>query len=245
MSAGFSGPQQQQHHSQSGGGGSGWGGHSGSGSGAGGGGGSFNPLAQLSHVPGMSGVSSTLNKFSSFVPGGLGGFGGSSHGGGGRRGLDDDNDDLQSSTRPAYQDQGQGQGQSYGQPGLLQPEMAPGAGQSVSRAHSPAPPTGYEAYHSSGGVGAGQGEYRPEAATYEARYAYGYGPPPPGQGPEGGFAQQQQQQAGGAGGGSAWAYPDQGPYQSGQSAQYYDDAAQGQGHGQGQGNIGRDHEYYR
>ncbi len=243
MSAGFPGQHhqhQQPHHSQGGGGGgSGWGGqqqhHPPSGTGSGAGGGSFNPLAQLSHVPGMSGVSSTLNKFSSFVPGGLGGFGGSSHGGGGgggRRGLDDDDDnDRQSSTGPAYQDQSH-QTQSYGgQAGLLQPDMPAGRGEAGSRAHSPAPPTGYEAYHGTGS-GAGQGEYRPEPAAYEAQYAYGgYAPPPPGQGQEGG----QQQQAGGGG----WVHPDQGPYQAGQGARYYDDA------GQGQGNIGRDHEYYR
>ncbi len=225
MSAGFPG-HQQQHHPPSG---------TGSGAAGGGGGGSFNPLAQLSHVPGMSGVSSKLNKFSSFVPGGLGGFTGSSHGGGGgRRGLDDDDNndnDLQSSAAPAYQ------GQSYGQAGLLQPDMPAGMGEAGSRAHSPAPPTGYEAYHG------GQGEYRPESAPYGGQDAYSYAPPPPGQdqGQEAGFAQlhQQLQQQAGAG----WAYPDQGQYPGGQSAQYYDDAGQGQE--QGRGNIGRDYEYYR
>lgn len=250
MSAGFPGQQQQQHHhhSQSGGG---WGGsspqpqHSHHQSAGSGGGGGFNPLAQLSHVPGMSGVSSTLNKVSSFVPGGLGGFGGSSHGGGGggRRGLDDDDNDDPSSTGPAYQDQGQGQGQA----GLLQPEMPHGtamgigAGESISRAHSPLPPPGYEGYHGA----AGQGEYRPEGG-YQGGYGTGQ--------------QQQQQHAQGQGqgqgqgheaygqpppGGAGGVYDDHARYQGGQSAQYYDDAGRGQEQGPGLGNMGRDDEYYR
>ena len=245
MSAGFPGQHQQHHHLQSGSVSGGWSGyspqpqHSHHQSAGTTGGGGFNPLAQLSHVPGMSGVSSTINKVSSFVPGGLGGFGGSSHGGG-RRGLDDDNDDL-SSTGPAYQDQSQNHGQ--GQAGLLQPEMAHGTavgmgvGESISRAHSPLPPTGYEGYHGS----VGQGEYRPEG-WYEGGYqgGYGYGP-----------GQQQQQHGQGhepysqPPGGTGGAYDDHGQYQGGQGAQYYDDAGRGQEQGHGLGNAGRDHEYYR
>jgi Heterokaryon incompatibility protein Het-C len=136
---GSSQPQQQQHHPAS----------------SSSGGGAFNPLAQLSHVPGMSGVSSTLNKFSSFVPGGLGNFGPS---GGGKRGLDEPNDN----TTP---------GSAYHSAGL-QPETAM-AGPGISRGPSPIPPHGYEDYAGQGGAGAGAvaGEYRPEHAGYDAAYA--------------------------------------------------------------------------
>lgn len=161
-----------------------------------GGGGSFNPLSQLSHVPGLSGVSSTLNKFSNFVPGGLGNFGGSSGGGhggggggGGRRGLDEDD------AGPGYNSRG------------LQPEMANvegniggGAGE---RGVSPGPPGGYEAYgggqEGGGGLGYGE-EYRPEVGYL------GYG----------GHQDGQQQQGGGGGG---YGQQDQGQYQySGETA---------------------------
>ena len=147
MSSGFPGfGGQQQQHQQSG-----WEGHHQSSGGASDG--SFNPLSQLSHIPGMSGVTSTINKLSSFVPSGLGNFGGGGGGGGGggRRGLDED--DV---AGPAWY-------QSHG----LQPEMAnlegtgsgTGAGESISREQSPYPPAGYEAY-------SGQQEYR-SSAVYE------------------------------------------------------------------------------
>jgi Heterokaryon incompatibility protein Het-C len=135
MSAGFpghgsAGAQPHNHQHQSGGGG-GWGAHqqttTGGGGGGGGGGGTFNPLSQLSHVPGMSGVSSTLNKFSGLVPGGLGKFTGG--GGGGRRGLDADDD---------------------AEPG---PGSSSATGQTISRTQSPYPPSGYEAYGAAAGGG--------------------------------------------------------------------------------------------
>jgi hypothetical protein len=133
--------------------------------GGGGGGGSFNPLAQLSNVPGMSGVTSKLNQFSSLVPGGIPGFGsgGSSHGGGKRELGHDD-------AGPGYESRG------------LQPDMAPNMdGSFISRGPSPYPPSGYEDYSSQQQSGGG-GEYQPQAG-----YG-GYG------GPEGYYQQQQQQQ---------------------------------------------------
>jgi Heterokaryon incompatibility protein Het-C len=216
MSSGFPSHGGQQHPQH----------HQGSSGGGGGGGGSFNPLSQLSHVPGMSGVSSTINKFSSFVPGGLG----SSHGG--RRGLDGDDD-----AGPGFQSRG------------FEPETAASGnassnveGSSISRGQSPYPPAGYEGYSSGSQHGGGGGEYQQEGA-YDA-----YGNQQPGAGagagagagsgyvgagtgggyqPEGGYDayNQQQQQSG---------YQDQyqdqpqPQFQAGEANQYYG------GHGLGQ-----------
>ena len=148
MSAGFPGYGQQH-----GGGGGGWSGQTSHGGGHGGGntGGGFNPLAQLSQVPGMSGVTSKLNKFSSMVPGGSGLFGG---GGGGRRGLDDNDTDPD-----PQQQQQQQQQQGY----LAQPQTHD---QDRSRATTPQPPAGYEDY-------ARGGEYQPPSDHGQGYGQYG------------------------------------------------------------------------
>ena len=72
-----------------------WGGHQGNS----GGGGGFNPLAQLSSlpIPGLQHVSSKINQFSSFVPGGFGGGlnrGFDSEDGGRSRGLGSQNEEV-------------------------------------------------------------------------------------------------------------------------------------------------------
>lgn len=169
MNAGFPGAGHPGAH------GGGYGGNQSHSTGSGGGGGGFNPLAQLSSVPGMAGVSSKINKFTNMVPGGnlLGGGGGGhggSHGGGGggllgglgnaagglfgggggRRGLDDVGD-------APGQGQGQNQGQGQGYLGTSQQGQEYG-----SRATTPQPPAGYEGYERGG-------EYRPQEGQ-----GYGY-----------------------------------------------------------------------
>lgn len=126
--AGYGGGSNHQHH------------HSGSSSTGAGGHSSSNPLANLaSHLPlpgGMANnINSTLNKFGSFVPGGLGSFGGSH---GGRRSLDDQEGDVQ------RQD-------GHGHAGDAGAGSRPGTGYG-----NMPPPAGYEHY-------APGGEYRPPA----------------------------------------------------------------------------------
>ena len=128
--AGFGGQQHQQQHQ--------------------GGSGGFDPLAQLSRlpIPGLSSMTSQVNKFSSFLPGG---FGGSS------RGINEDPVEVQG----AISESGQGDPYRAHTPNS---SMNPGSGYDGygqgREYHPPDSGTHNYAFHSEGGGGANDGYHR-------------------------------------------------------------------------------------